>query len=216
MKRALRVVLLSVLLLLVLVVGLANLMGDGEPLPPPDPALVITLPDGREEPLGDLLERLAQEAATSAAEPEAAVDEEAAAAGDPPRDDDDPLLARMDEEGVVRVSFRWPPPVDPTDVFSLGFHAFLEHRDEEALALLQSVPEDHPRYADAQRRIGWDLLTNRMGRPAAGLAYANRSLDADPLSGEAWQDASRVYLATLGIPWDPVQNRIREPGEGKR
>ena len=42
------------------------------------------------------------------------------------------------------------------------------------------------------------LLTNRLGRPAAGLGYANRSLDADPLSGEAWQDASRVYLATLG------------------
>jgi hypothetical protein len=37
----------------------------------------------------------------------------------------------------------------------------------------------------------------------------NRALNDAPLEGENWQDASRVYLRTLGIRWDPVSNRMR-------
>jgi hypothetical protein len=74
------------------------------------------------------------------------------------------------------------------------------------MALFLSVEENHPRWDDAQRRIGWELLTKRMDRPAVGLAYLNRALSGDPADGENWQDASRVYLRTLGIDWDPVRD----------
>jgi hypothetical protein len=201
LKRVLKFVVLPVVLVAATLLLAANLLGEPMgTLPPPDPGRPITLPDGRVEPLGDLLARLRERPSD---EPEPLGQE---APG--PRDDQGgEVQATVDEaEGEVRHVFRWPPPPDEDDVFSLADHALREGRDEEAMALFLSVEENHPRWDDAQRRIGWELLTKRMDRPAVGLAYLNRALSGDPADGENWQDASRVYLRTLGIDWDPVRD----------
>jgi hypothetical protein len=70
---------------------------------------------------------------------------------------------------------------------------------EQALALYQSVTEDHPRFAFCQRRIGWDILTRGRDEPSRGVAFVNASIAAAPFEGNAWQDAVRVYLSTLGV-----------------
>jgi len=67
----------------------------------------------------------------------------------------------------------------------------------QARALYASVPPEDPGYALAQRRLGWEFQTKLDGDPLAGVASVNRSLRADPLDGNAWQDASRVYLEGL-------------------
>jgi hypothetical protein len=69
----------------------------------------------------------------------------------------------------------------------------------QALALYQSVGADHPRWADCQRRIGWDILTRERREPTRGVAFVNAALVAEPLQGNGWQDAARVYLCTLGL-----------------
>ncbi len=206
MKRALLWIVTPIVLLLVLLVVVANVIADpASDLPPPDPSLVITLPDGDRVPLGELV---ARSRGSRDAEPPAPA---GPATGEPADATaaDDGIEVVQGEDGDTLVRFTWPPPVDPDDVFSLGRHAMRDGRTEEALALLQSVPEDHPQYSRAQRYIGWELLTLRMDKPGLGLAYMNRALDARPLDGENWQDASRVYLRTLGVRWDPVTNRVR-------
>ena len=70
---------------------------------------------------------------------------------------------------------------------------------EQALALYQSIGEDHPRWAHCQRRVGWDILARGLGDPSRGVAFVNASLLAEPFDGNGWQDAARVYLCTLGL-----------------
>ena len=52
-------------------------------------------------------------------------------------------------------------------------------------------------YGLAQRRLGWEIQTRFEGDPLAGVGSVNRSLRANPLDGNAWQDASRVYLESV-------------------
>lgn len=204
MKKFLRWFVLPMVLLVGVLVAVANLMGrPGELLPSPDPDRLITLPDGRQETLGALLTRASRSAEELPVVPEAI--EAPDTTGEPTP------LDPVDEVAEALTLFRWPAELSPdeTDVFLLGRHAMRAGRLEEALALLQSVPEDHDDYDTAQRFIGWELLTKEMDKPGLGLAYMNRALDAGPLKGENWQDASRVYLRTIGIRWDPVNNTMR-------
>jgi hypothetical protein len=65
-----------------------------------------------------------------------------------------------------------------------------------AIAYLGQVPRsDRARYSRAQRMIGYRVYVNQLDRPAEGLRYVFRSLAAEPLSGNAWQDATRTIAA---------------------
>ena len=90
------------------------------------------------------------------------------------------------------------PPSDG-DIFGLAEYSLLNGDHEQALALFRSLPKEHPRYGRAQRRIGWDIYTRAMNEPNLGLAFVNRSVLESPGEGNAWQDAYRVYAATLGF-----------------
>ncbi len=203
MKRLLKWFVVPTALLLIILVVVANLLAEpASTLPAPDGATPITLADGRVESLERVLERAADRARVLAADvPETASEEVA--------DPQQPTQGSMEQVRTVLIRSNQEPSPDETDLFTLGRYAMRKGRVEEALALLQSVPEQHERYDTAQRYIGWELLTKELDKPGLGLAYMNRALDAAPLEGENWQDASRVYLRTLGVRWDPVNNRMR-------
>ena len=86
--------------------------------------------------------------------------------------------------------------VDP-DAFDKGIEAYYDGEYETALGLLTQVPEGHPGYAKAMRFVGWGIYANELGRPEEGVAYVNRSMAADPLDGNVWQDFSRTYGTRL-------------------
>lgn len=206
MKRVLRWVLIPLVSLVLILVAVANFLADSEPLRPEDfAAQPITLPSGETLAFATYVERLER----GDFEPVAATNERLKDAAEA-LDDEDPAAAILDDDGELamdQVLFRWPPEPDPSDPFSMGRWAYHEGRFDEALALLVAVEPDHPSYDRAQRYVGWELLTKTQDRPRAGLAYMNRALNADPLGGENWQDAARVYLRAVGVRFDPVHGR---------
>lgn len=67
-----------------------------------------------------------------------------------------------------------------------------------AIAYFGQVSRSDPwAFSHAQRMIGYRVYTNRLDRPAEGLRYVFRSVAADPLSGNTWQDAARTVTALL-------------------
>jgi len=69
-----------------------------------------------------------------------------------------------------------------------------------AIAYFGQVPRsDRGKYSRAQRMIGYRVYTNRLDRPAEGLRYVFRSVAAEPLSGNTWQDAARTVAALFGL-----------------
>jgi hypothetical protein len=187
------------LAVLLLVGGLVNLLGSSGPARP-DPSTLISLPDGGQVRLDTLLSRA--EGAEGDAVPE--VVEEVptdgglveSAGGLPEGDLQDPHELAMD---LVRRS-SWRENPDPGDPYELGeYHLWTTGETDQAYALFQSVPADHPHYNVAQRRIGWEILTKERGDPRQGVAYINRSMRADPFDHDIWQDTWRVYMRTLGM-----------------
>lgn len=172
---------------LVILINATSLSPDDEPMP--DRSMVIELPSGEEKTLGELVDALAPVAETGsgeAPEPVAGGSPQQGAVIAPKKGD---LLQQFlaNEDGSL-------------DLIGLAEVKLEEGEPEVAIALLRSVPKDHPRYAKARRRLGWDVYTKGLGEPARGVAHVNASLMSDPFSGNAWQDASRVYLNKLGLP----------------
>jgi hypothetical protein len=65
-----------------------------------------------------------------------------------------------------------------------------------AIAYFGQVPRsDRGEFSRAQRMIGYRVYAKRLDRPAEGLRYVFRSVAADPLSGNTWQDAARTVAA---------------------
>ncbi len=93
------------------------------------------------------------------------------------------------------------PGPGETDLYRLGRHAARSGKIDQAVALLRSVPAEHPEYSRAQRFLGWDLYTEQLDRPDIGIDYVTRSLRADVFEGNAWQDAYRVYLKSITPGW---------------
>ena len=85
------------------------------------------------------------------------------------------------------------------DAFELGMQAFGENDLELAIQLWLTVPDEHPQYAKAQRFIGWEIYTERLGDPLRGLAFVNRAATHAPFDGNVWQDWSRTYAALAGL-----------------
>lgn len=68
-----------------------------------------------------------------------------------------------------------------------------------AIAYFDQVSRSNRReFSSAQRLIGYRVYASRLDRPAEGLRYVFRSVAADPLSGNTWQDAARTVAALFG------------------
>jgi hypothetical protein len=174
------------------------------PLAPPDPLMPITLADGSQLPLEELLARVRRdEPLPEAPRPEA------------------PAVAPIDSLFETMEGERAPTPEelrimhaairhDYRDVLLQEFGpVFLlaeEHRNkgnlDQAEALYLSIAEGEPAYGYARRRLAWDVLTKGRGQPERGVEYAHEALVEDPLNGNSWQDLARVYASTLGFEVD--------------
>ena len=84
------------------------------------------------------------------------------------------------------------------DLYTVGTHHAWRGSYDLAIECLSRIPRSDPRWADAQRFLGLRVYA-RSGDPRRGVAHVNAALAADPLEGNAWQDAARVYLRTFGI-----------------
>jgi len=207
LKRLVRWVLLPALLLIGVLVLVVNMLAEPSDLRPEDfAALPITLPDGGAMPMGELVELMRRgEADARLGASVEQIETTEVGAG---------TVVVTDGNGErveQRVTFRWPPPLDPNDPMSMARWAYDNGRYDEALALFSAVPEDHEQYGRAQRYLGWELLTKTHDRPRAGLAHIHRALAADPLDGNHWQDAARIYLRAVGVRFDPVHAKWIEP-----
>ena len=86
--------------------------------------------------------------------------------------------------------------------FEAGLLEFRAGNFDDAAALFERVPPDHPQYAKAMRFLGWEIYTNALGDPKRGVAYVNRAIWSEPFSGNAWQDWSRTYLHRMSAWFD--------------
>ena len=170
---------------LVLLINM-NSAPPGE-VPPPDRSMVITLPSGGESTLGELVDALA---------PVTVEDANGGDVGGPAKP-----ATLEDLERSLSGRARGKPGFE-LDLVDLAMMKLDEDDVDTAIALLRSVPRGHPHYAKARRWLGWECYTKELGDPARGVAHVNASVMADPFSGNAWQDASRVYLHKLGLPID--------------
>ena len=177
----------AVLLILVAVVPLAASRAE-RAQPQLDLDMMITMPSGGSRPLREVLARV---------EPRAAASETMGTlfSGRP-----DPL-GRDEERGedVVERAFdvQVAGEVALPTLCALAEQRFRAGDFAQARALYASVAPDEPGYSLAQRRLGWEIQTKLDGDPLAGVGSVNRSLRADPMDGNAWQDASRVYVESL-------------------
>ena len=187
MRRFLKRTVLTLLLLVFGVTVAVQLRSVDDPLPTPDPLLPIHLQDGRVLPLAD-----AVAAARSATLP--------APAGPAPRalapslGTLSPAASSPTPEELVASAFAREAPL-----FRLAEAAQHAGRLDEALALYQSVPQDDPGWALAQRRIAWNILTEGRGEPRRAVSYVQAALAREPFEGNSWHDLARVYAATLGV-----------------
>ena len=92
-----------------------------------------------------------------------------------------------------------PTVVAPASEFPMAAAERALRRDDPLLAIgyYSQVTRDDPNYARAQRMIGHEVYSHRLGRPAQGLRHVLRGLRYDPRSENSWTDAGRVILAAV-------------------
>ena len=176
MKRTLARILFAVVAATLILVVAVNALTPGIPEEPPtDLTMEIDLPDGTVATLGQLL---------AAAPPSGAAEQSAAAAGSSEE------ASRGGSTGSALAHLQ-------RNIVEIGHRELDRGRTERALAIWRAVPRDHPHYARAQRYIGYKIYDKKLGQPGQGLAYVNRSMRADPMEGNVWQDAARIYWHAL-------------------
>jgi len=204
MKRLLKIVgIAGSLVLLGLIVAVNMIAGGGEPMQAPDSSMLITLPSGESERLDAVLAAyLAPDPGTpatvGASAATAGLEGDEEAGRDPGSDGAAELRQARDLLALRNESL----PAPDSGLFSLAeWHRQGGHM-EQAEALYASIPEGHPHWSRARRRLAWDVYAKGRGEAARGVPLAHESLRSDPLDGNAWQDAARVYLATVGLSVD--------------
>lgn len=202
MSRRRRVLLLGGGLLLV-VLALPLIMASRSTPPPPlDPGMQIRMSDGSTSTLEEVVAR----AKGPAGELPPAPEDGGRIGRAPGPDDPDPATAAR--QGVLPLLHAddltyeeflrlYDENENPYDLFRMAEWAQMQGRVGEAVALLRSLPQDHPRYARAMRMLGWDLYTRQLDDPGQGIWFVNKSLAEKPFEGNAWQDAYRVYWASV-------------------
>jgi hypothetical protein len=199
MKRVLGWTLMILGLLALGVVSSVLMLAERPEDAPPDPAMLIHLPDGSSRPLGELLDLAVRGEPLPAGRPlvRIQVPEQELAALQP--------AERAERERVledIRRMLETEIHGEPGSLYHLAEVARREGRLDEAAALYLSVPEDDRRYARARRRLAWDVMTKGQNQPRRAVAYAHEAAMLDPFNGNSWQDLARVYGATLGIDLD--------------
>jgi len=203
MKHAVRNILIGGGVLLITLITAVNMIAvPMSAVLPPDPAMIIELPDGATLRLDALVEAFAAEIpADLGTDPEAAAEALPDLQRLPERPED--LTSAEVRELMRSLHERYTGARPPgKDLFSLAEWNRHNGNLDQAQALYESVGEDDPKWSLARRRLAWDVYTKGHKTPARGVAYAHQSLQSDPLDGNAWQDAARVYAATLRIPVD--------------
>jgi tetratricopeptide (TPR) repeat protein len=214
--------------LLVVVFALAatvNLLAvSASELPAPDPAMKVATPGGSLS-LGEILSMGAgdeglpvvlPDAPSPTPDPALPIDAggEVAPAEDVDLAEADEQLAAIQAElqrllsmddaerqadHVRRIEERYEEELAAGDLYALARYNEALGNTEQALALYRSVPEGHPSFGRTQRRIGWDFYAQELDDPAKGVSFVHASLAENPMDGNAWQDAARVYVHTLGL-----------------
>lgn len=206
MKRFLLLTGLSLVLLFVVFVAAVSMRArDAEPLPPPDPAMAIALPDGETLPLAEVLERARRGELPAVAEHpvEPLVSAEPVMPADQAPQPDAAGLTPDLEFGKGPFPLLNGQPLVPKDpIYALAEVARYEGRNEQAIALYLSIPRDSEHYARARRLVAWNILARNMDKPQQAVRYANEALHAAPFDANAWHDWSRVYARSLGFPVD--------------
>jgi len=179
MRRALLWSLLSLAALVLLIVLAVALIERVEPAAP-DPGQLLSLPDGSVERLDRWLERL----------PAAPV--EPLLAGEPTPDGSGELGDA--DVAALYPGMSWGP------VFKLGEYQRQSGRTDQCLALFQSIPDGHPDYAIARRRIAKELLER--GETNAAVFVVKQAVAADPLDANGWQDLVLTCGRAFGLPLD--------------
>jgi len=175
---------LPLVLLPVLLISLGLFLAEDIP-PAPPPSMPITLPDGKETTLGEILE----EATAQATTPDPAPAPEATP--EPGATPEQELAFTFD----LNRSFLESP--DDRDPYRLGREFARLGQIDQAIALLRSVPPGHRQYSRARRFLGWDLYTQELDKPRIGLAFVQDSIRASPLEGNVWQDSYRTLTAAI-------------------
>ncbi len=172
MKKPVKIVIHVFLFSMALLVIAVNALTPGMPeVTEADLALPLQMEDGTVVTLGEVIRR--DQAAEAALRTRAA--------------------APRREPKAVRIA-RAVDILHGQGVFGLGLRRLAQGKPEEALTIWRAIPNEHRDYARAQRFIGYKIYDRALGEPAKGVAYVNRSIWNDPLSGNAWQDAARIYL----------------------
>ena len=178
---------LSVILIMVAVVQLVASRAERARLQV-DLEMMITMPDGGVLPLREVLAPIESRSAASEAQL-------AAPSGAPEalRRDGEP----GEEVADAAIEARSAGVAQPITLCDLAEQRLRGGDIAQAKALYASVAPGDADYGLAQRRLGWEIQTRFEGDPLAGVGSVNRSLRANPLDGNAWQDASRVYLESV-------------------
>ena len=171
---------IPLILIGVLVAALAVpviLIGGSAPsIQPPaaaNPSLRVPLPDGTEATLGALLDGTVP----------------------PPANATRDVEIERGDGTLMKFQGRLPPS---SDLYTVGVHNAWQGNTQLAIECLTRIPRSDPSWSRAQRFLGFRVYA-RNGDAATGVAYVHAALAADPLEGNAWQDADRVYLQRLGV-----------------
>jgi hypothetical protein len=159
------------------------------PPPLPDPSMEIQLPNGQTQTLSQILEAgLSQGETLQPVGGTANANTNTNGYGSATVDPADLALAR---------GRSWLLSPDDRDPYRLGRELASKGNINGSIALLRSVPVNHPEYARSQRFLGWDLYTQELNQPRVGMHFIQQSIRRDPTSGNAWQDGYRALGHTV-------------------
>ena len=95
------------------------------------------------------------------------------------------------------LTFSEKAPQLPEDPYTIAHRMYIYNRDyERAMVLYEEVPEEHPKYADAQRIIGHAILGRQFSDWTAAVPYVEEAYRVSPNDPNVLEDIGRVYLMT--------------------
>ncbi len=88
-------------------------------------------------------------------------------------------------------------PLQPDDIYAQAEQAYFRDNDAvQAGKLYDLVPDDHPMYAEAQRRLGYRIKGNELGDWDGAVGHVEEAFRLQPEDVNTIEDMGRVYLKT--------------------